>query len=461
MNRNFFYRPEVGVAADFIPFYDNGEFKLFYLHDYRDVEKYGEGTPWDLLTTTDFVTFEEQGEVVPRGSEEDQDLYIFTGCIFKEREDLYHLFYTGHNPHLRKKGQPEQAVMHATSSDLKNWTKIPEDTFYAPLEEYEAHDWRDPLVFYNEKDQNYKMLLTARLKDGLTIRRGCTALCSSTDLKNWVVEDPLWVPNQYFAHECPDIFKIGEWWYQIFSEFTDDCQTRYVMSKDLKNWVAPKNDTFDGRAYYAAKSASDGAKRYLFGWVPTKDGNVDSGFWQWGGNLVVHEIYQKENGELGQRIPTTVSEHFSQKVMSRTDLTIESQMGYKHILFDETLPRKGKFEIKINGATQASAFGFLVNYDAEADSGYAYTFDQRTQLLNFNVQPNTPWNFENFYNVWRTYEEKEEHILTLVYDEDVFVAYIDDEKALSTRVHRHGGQFGFFVVDGAVELKQVELYVNE
>lgn len=31
-----FYRPADGVAADFIPFYWNGEYHLFYLKDYRN-----------------------------------------------------------------------------------------------------------------------------------------------------------------------------------------------------------------------------------------------------------------------------------------------------------------------------------------------------------------------------------------------------------------------------------------
>ena len=40
------YTPDDGVAADFIPFYWNGEYHLFYLKDYRDHEGHGEGTPW-------------------------------------------------------------------------------------------------------------------------------------------------------------------------------------------------------------------------------------------------------------------------------------------------------------------------------------------------------------------------------------------------------------------------------
>ena len=59
----FFYKPEKGYAGDFIPLYAENEFKLYYMHDYRDEEKYGEGFPWYLITTNDFIDYKEYGEV--------------------------------------------------------------------------------------------------------------------------------------------------------------------------------------------------------------------------------------------------------------------------------------------------------------------------------------------------------------------------------------------------------------
>ncbi|MEG0494525.1 MAG: glycosyl hydrolase family 32, partial [Clostridia bacterium] len=74
----------------------------------------------------------------------------------------------------------------------------------------------------------------------------------------------------------------------IFSEFSDCCKTRYVKSKGLYGpWEAPVDDMFDTRAYYAAKSFSNGDKRYLFGWNPTRIQNSDDQKFAWGGNLVV------------------------------------------------------------------------------------------------------------------------------------------------------------------------------
>lgn len=57
-----FYRPSDGVAGDFIPFYWDGRYHLFYLKDYRDPAGHGEGTPWFQVVTRDFVHFEDWGE---------------------------------------------------------------------------------------------------------------------------------------------------------------------------------------------------------------------------------------------------------------------------------------------------------------------------------------------------------------------------------------------------------------
>ena len=60
--------------------------------------------------------------------------------------------------------------------------------------------------------------------------------------------------------------------------------------------VAPENDTFDNRAFYAAKTASDGRRRFVFGWNPTRAESRDFQPWHWGGNLVVHEVVQEADG---------------------------------------------------------------------------------------------------------------------------------------------------------------------
>lgn len=460
MNR-IFYRSKNGCTGDVIPFYDKGTFYLFYLHDFRNHDVYGEGTPWYYLTTKDFVTYEEHGEVIPRGNKESQDLYVFTGSVFKEAEGKYHIFYTGHNPHLRKQGKPEQAVMHAVSSDLKHWEKVPEDTFYAPTDIYEPHDWRDPYVFFNEEKKEYWMLLAARTREGAAIRKGCTALCVSKDLKNWKAAQPLWAPSYFYTHECPDLFKMGEWWYLIYSEFSDKCITRYRMAKSLNGpWLAPRDDAFDGRAYYAAKTATDGQKRYLFGWNPTKNGS-DYKPWEWGGNLVVHEVFQRENGLLGVKMPETVRDYFGKEIASIGTINMQCPEGFLTHPIEANLGPSYKISAKVSFSSDSTKLGIQLRHDRQNDSSYAYVLDTTRNRLVFSIIPNHPWNRANFENVERgiVLQENKAYDLDILVEEDVCVAYFDHSVALSSRMYANAGHgISLFVADGNARFENVKLY---
>jgi beta-fructofuranosidase len=315
-----FYKPQDGWAADFIPFYWQGEFHLFYLKDYRDKENRGEGTPWFHLGTRDLIHFIDYGEALPRGKQDEQDLYVFTGSVF-ENQGRFHIFYTGHNPHFRAAGKPEQAVMHATSADLITWVKDPANPIlFADPARYETDDWRDPFVFWNAERQEFWMLLAARIKRGPKNRRGVAALAASKDLARWEIRDPFWSPGLYYTHECPDLFRIGGWWYQVYSTFSERHITHYRMSRTLSGpWLAPVNDSFDGRAFYAAKTASDGKRYFAFGWNPTRTGETDTGSWNWGGNLVIHEIFQQPGGALATDVPPEVTGQFSVPIPIQTE----------------------------------------------------------------------------------------------------------------------------------------------
>lgn len=76
---NLFYKPNGAWVGDLIPFYKDGSFRLFYLHDWRENKSiHGEGTSWFELRTSDFVHYEEMGEMLKHGSVSEQDLNCYT-----------------------------------------------------------------------------------------------------------------------------------------------------------------------------------------------------------------------------------------------------------------------------------------------------------------------------------------------------------------------------------------------
>ena len=478
----FFYRPAHAWAADFIPFFDGERFRLFYLLDWRDREGHGEGTPWYQISTTDFVHFEEHGEMLVRGTEAEQDLYVFTGCVISA-DGQHHIFYTGHNPHFDKLGKPVQAVMHAVSDDLLSWRKVPEDTFFAPTEGYEKNDWRDPFVFWNPEAKEWWMLLAARLDHGVSRRRGCVALCASSDLKTWEVREPFWEPGLYFTHECPDLFQMGEWWYLVWSEFSERCVTRYRMSRSLDGpWTAPENDTFDGRAYYAAKSASDGQKRYMFGWNPTRDTGKDyQGNWQWGGNLIVHELVQELDGALNVCVPATVRDAFSQPVPFTLTSEIEGED-------DDELgePSFGSGTVEINAPESFSALqsdtptqclrleatltfkagtrgcGLLLRTGEDRQTGYQIRLEPGRQRLVLDSWPR-PGDIPFMVELERPMVLRPGIPVTLqvFVDGSICEIYADGTVALSARLYNlPEGGWGVFVQEGAAEFENLQVFTR-
>jgi len=466
--KTLFFKPKNAWAADFIPYYKDGTFHLFYLLDWRDPARHGEGTPWYKVSTNDFVNFKDHGEMIERGGANNQDQYIFTGSVI-EANDKYHIFYTGHNRSFYTKkdpGQPAEAVMHAISDDLENWEKVPGDTFHVLSDDYEVHDWRDPFVLFNEEEEEYQMLLSARKKQYTKLRRGCTAICASKDLKKWELREPLWEPHQYYAHECPDLFNIGDWWYHVFSEFSDRHVTLYRMAKSVDGpWKAPENDMFDGRAYYAAKTASDGAKRYIFGWNPTKVGNTDRGLWQWGGNLVVHEIYQKPDGSLGTKIPDSVDKafvkpkpivfkDFNSSCHDKSHTSISSVIGAQMHLSDQKLPDCYKYEVTIKFKQNTHRCGIVLNGSIDAEGGYVYMLEPYKNKFMFEYWPNYPQYRYNGLTCERPIKLQagvEYHIKVLV-QSGICVAYLNNEVALSARMYDSiNGNIGLIVCDGEAE----------
>ena len=462
-----FYKPQDGWSGDYIPFYWDGKFRLFYLLDKHQPRGHLDGISWNLVETDDFVHFQPQGVMLPFGGEDEQDRCVYTGSVL-HAQGRFHIFYTGHNPFLRQKGLPEQKIMHAVSDDLHHWEKLPEHTFAAP-DGYEMHDWRDPFVFYDEAEACWHMLVAARLNHGAAPRRGCTGHLTSTDLVSWTLQEPLWAPESYFTHECPDLFRMGDWYYLIYSEFSDINRTRYVMSKSLRGpWIAPQNDVFDTRPYYAAKSWSDGKKRYLFGWISTRDDETDFSSFRWAGSLAVHELYALENGELACREPETIAASWRG---DRRPVSFEgecSEGSAAAVREDGTavryalgeFPERFRFDAEVSFDEGTHDFGLLVRADDESDEAYALSFRPAEHRVEFFMKPRLNYRNFNAEGLNRAFDMVPDRPfrLTLLVDGSILLAYIDDRIAFSTRMYNlHGKRLGMYALHGGVHLSNAHV----
>ncbi|MDR6508646.1 glycoside hydrolase [Arthrobacter oryzae] len=472
MDRSLFFKPADGWVGDLIPFEQDGEFWLFYLHEIREDPK--PGTSWHLVTTKDLVQFEDHGVSLLHGGEDDLDFNAYTGSIVCDKDGIHHLFYTGQNPHnVGANGAPLQLVMHATSTDgMMTWGKHPELTFGAP-DGYEAGDWRDPFVFRDEEAGQWRMLIAARHADGPERRRGVIAQCVSTDLMTWEHTEPFWDPRRYITHECPDVFAWGDWWYMVYSEFSESFTTRYRMAKSPNGpWIVPDLDSIDGRAFYASKTAERDGRRFFFGWIASKENNRDNGPWQWAGTMSVLEARQNPDGTLAFSFADELVESFWYEAPitlgRRVPMTIDVPDSYAAVVSEEDLPGQFYAKAVLQIAPGTTECGLLLRSSADGDRSYVLRLEPKRGRMVFDRWPrdvtgDAQWQVSGDIPFEIELERPcdlgpGEHILEVAVDGDLCVAVLDRQVSLSTRIYDlPEGRIGVFAGEGSVSVTELEI----
>ena len=461
-----FYKPSDGFVGDVIPFYWDGVYHAFYLKaplpPLRDGAHH---TPYAHLASRDLAHWEELPLAIEPGPPGSPDsVSCFTGSVI-ERDGTFYMFYTG----FPGEQQP-QTVCLATSTDLINWKKDARNPIIeADPRWYEAIDWRDPFPFWNEEAGEYWMLLAAREKEGPDNRRGCVALMTSPDLETWEVKPPFWSPRLYYTHECPDLFRWNEYWVLVYSTFSERNVTHYRLSKSLAGpWLAPENDTFDGRAFYAAKTAGDGNRRFVFAWNPTREGETDAGMWQWAGHMVVHELLALDDDGFKLASPPAQDALFSQDC----ELSFHSRSGHwavdKRSYTAEAadsfaagtlgrMPDAALIEARISAQAGTRGCGLLLRVDDEMECYYQIRWEPGRGRL---VVDRWPRPGDEPFMLERALPGANRVALNLkVFVEgSVLVVYANDEVALNCRMYDHaGGQIGLFVSEGGAVFDSVTM----
>ncbi|MFJ5840240.1 GH32 C-terminal domain-containing protein [Streptomyces shenzhenensis] len=479
------FRPPGGWVGDVIPYFWDGRYWLFYLHETRS-GAYDAGTSWHLACTRDFVDFDYRGEVLPHGGPQEQDLHAYTGCVI-EHQGTHHLFYTGYNPAVRDPATevPLQAVMHAVSDDLLTWKKLPQDTFHAPADRYEPGDWRDPFVFRVPGASDFTMLLAARTTGGPERRRGCVARAVSSDLSTWTVTEPFSAPSRFITHECPDLFELDGRWYLLYSEFSERFTVRYRIAPSPQGpWQTPGDDGIDGRGFYAAKTAGDGGRRYAFGWIPTRQGQRDAGAWEWAGDLAVHEITARDDGTLAAGMPDTVRAAFGTVLKSPDPRPVTGAWSLEAetvacaapdglaTLWAGELPARCRVTTTVSFTPGTRECGIVLRGSDDCDSGYFLRLEPPRQRMVFDRWPRTEpgalqWQIAG--DVPHAVELERpaplapqiSHHLEVLVDDTAYVAYLDGEIAMSGRMYdRRTGGLGLFVGDGEARFTDTAVYTR-
>lgn len=439
-NNNPYYT--AGYVGDVMPYYENGTFHLFFLHDAK-TKPAGEGFH-DIhsFETANFKDFTYQGRQIPYGTASEPDFGVGTGSLVKVG-NTYYYYYTGHNAVASfLSNNPRESVLLATSTDMKTWTKIKNFKITAPAGYYD-YEFRDPHVFFNAEDGKYWMLVSAQTSAQKAVVLKFTSNDPATG--NWTVENPVYTTTSsenYIMLECPDLFKMGNYWYLVFSEnWSSNSGTHYrIASSPNGPWTTPANDRLDGSYLYAAKTVSDNANRYLVGWTARKVPESNTGGKDWAGNLVTHQLVQNPDGTLAVKPVAALSSVFGQSASLSVDKITgnASQNGNgfnlsanSQVMFGK-LQKANQISFTLNAAANGKS-GLILAQDDDGKNGVKISFEPSSNRIAAYVMNGGSEDLANTYPLsgisGTTYN------VTAFISNDVCVVYANNQLAFSNRVY--------------------------
>jgi beta-fructofuranosidase len=455
-----FYKPYSGYVGDPMPFYDPkaGDFKILYLQDYRPNPSATYHPIWGL-STTDGSSYTSLGELIPCGGTAEQDAALGTGStIYNEEDQLYYTFYTA-NKYQPTADECGEAIMMATSTDFKTWKKsltfILKGTDYG----YSSSDFRDPFVFKDD-DGQYHMIVST-----IQGTKGVLAEFVSANLKDWTSAGVFMTMMWDRFYECPDIFKMGDWWYLVYSEkHAAIRKVQYFKASTLDGlkactandaglWPDNHEGFLDSRGFYAGKTASDGTNRYIWGWCPTRAGqdNTAVGAYpdepEWGGNLVMHKLIQHSDGTLTlgavDGIDTKYSSAQTLKVMEQNGMT-EQNGTYTltgdnaYVLFNR-LGYHNKISFTVTTSGDTDNFGISLVRGSDSEKYYTMIVNAEsasTRKVNFEEEGTAGQGFIEGIDGY-IFNKPEDNVynITIYTDNSVCVMYINDICSYVNRIY--------------------------
>lgn len=235
--------------GDAMPYFWQGEYHLFYLLNgsgHNDINH-------EHAVSVDLIHWKQLPPSIYH-----EDNCAFTGSYLTTPDGVHHCFFT-----RWKENNPEgrESIGHATSTDMVVWTKTPMHlipdgvTYSSGL----YRDFRDPCVFFDNKENLYHMILLTNLvgrENGPKSwdEHWVQGHYLSKNLSHWVPQKPF---EGDFADECPDYF------FQQNRHYLHGCH-HYGIAKDFHGpYITQKYSELDLGAR-APKFCFDGHRRVWF-----------------------------------------------------------------------------------------------------------------------------------------------------------------------------------------------------
>ena len=388
----------------------------------------------------DLVEWEPRPVAVHPGAPGEPDCNsLATGCVV-EHQGRFYLFYTGN-----------QNVCLATSPDLDHWTRHPGNpVLQADNHVYDAANFRDPFVFYNEPEKTWWMLFGTRVSEAPGQRAGCVGLAKSNDLLTWQLFPPLWAPGIGPHCDCPQLLRdAGRWWLLYLQR-----NTRYRTAADAAGPFARPRARNLGTplASAASRPAFDGKRWVSFPFIARCKGASDRGEREYGGPLAVprHLDFHSDGTlterpvdeviDIVRRLPDPGDPLVNARPLAGTwrmePRSAQATHGSGGTLLLAALPSDFYLEFDLTLRKRDCDFHLLLRASADLVHGYQFAIHYRTGQL--SLRPLSLYDDETAL-VSRSFHAPADKPLNV----KVFLAgsileiFVGGQAALTSRVYNH------------------------
>lgn len=449
-----FYKPANAVTGDPMPYYNEAD-QTFYIYFLLGRFSGYPGGGIYVTKTKDFATFlplNNPTSQILTGQVGEWDINMGTGACIK-KDNNYHFFYTVFT-------SPSTVSKATLANDLSagEWYKKPSFKIQPPTF-CKNSEFRDPDVYWDDTRNKYVMLVAGQTTDN----RAVLVRYQSDDLNNWEEIQSLYKASDYNnpkiyefptdtdLPECPEVFKLGNKWYMIFSRINRDNhrKTFYRIANspdgpwEICSDENGRHETFDGLWLYAAKTSFDGQNRYLSGWASTgEDKQLNSNELTWGGNLITHKLIQQPSGKLYPTIPDAVNAKFAKTVdfkdIKQKGSVVKSNnlftlKGNSVVVFNRNASSL-KIEMKIDASEAEKGFGIGFGAYENQEEAYKLTFDmtsnnQYKSPAIFMYQKDKELNFTPLI-----VSNNKQFDVKIIIEKQVCVMYVNDNVAFTNHI---------------------------
>ena len=448
-----YFKPQGNLyVGDCIPFAYQGTYYLYWLLDSAHHAALGGlgGHQWALSTSTDLIHWTHYPVVL--GIDEPWEKSICTGSVVYNAGKFYAFYATRL---IDSTGKVNEQLSYAISPDGIHFVKQKPNPFYTSAPGYSKRNFRDPKAIVDNGGL-FHLFVASERDSAATVDRGALVQLTSRDLQHWSVGTPL-IDGQSDVPECPDYFEWRGWYYLVYGRGGN---TYYLKSKNPYGpWEYPRSQALNEDWVNVAKTAAFGGdRRIVAGWIPSRRGANDKGGEVFGGNIVLRELGQEEDGTLTTRWPAEVvpksgapmplvGQHDSMVHREAPDsYTVQSYKGLDAFFFDN-VPINCKISFDVDPKGLPEEYGCFLRSGARGAKAYR-----------LSLSPDNKTVFLAETSISAVDDLDHRIHVDIILTGDIIDVCIDNRRCIDNRLYdQKGKQLGFYVKHGKATFRDIRI----